>query len=112
MKELFLSMYKDPGHSKIKAEPADSRMKHTVSLENARGSHQDEAPSKTTLSTPTPTPEELQSLAQTFADSLPESQLSLAAIQGFLLGYKRDPQGGAEKAKAWADNALKEAHVT
>jgi hypothetical protein len=32
----------------------------------------------------------------------------LAAIQGFLLSYKRNPQMAAEKAKDWADEALKE----
>ena len=54
------------------------------------------------------TTEELQTLSQTFADSLPENRLSLVAIQGFLLSSKRNPQVAAEKAKDWAGEALKE----
>ena len=105
MKELFLSMFKDIGPSRMKVESADSMHDNPTSFRRPTGSRQDETTSKTRL--PALTTTELQTLAQAFADALPESRLSLAAIQGFLLGYKRNPQGAAEKAKAWADDALK-----
>ena len=89
IQELYLSMYKDMEHGKVKAESAEPRPSFSNNL-------------------PTLTTEELQRLSRTFADSLPENRLSLAAIQGFLLSYKRNPQVAAEKAKDWADEALKE----
>jgi chaperone BCS1 len=89
IQELYLSMYGDMEHGKIKAESVEPRPGSSNKL-------------------PALTTEELQTLSQTFADSLPENRLSLAAIQGFLLGYKRNPQAAAEKAKDWAEEALKE----
>jgi chaperone BCS1 len=89
IQELYLSMYRDMEPGKLKAESAEPRPSFINNL-------------------PTLTAEELQTLSRTFADSLPENRLSLAAIQGFLLGYKRNPQMAAEKAKDWADEALKE----
>jgi chaperone BCS1 len=89
IQELYLSMYKDMEHGKTKAESAEPR------------------PSSSN-NPPILTTEELQALSRTFADSLPENRLSLAAIQGFLLSYKRNPRVAAEKAKDWADEALKE----
>ena len=82
-------MYRDMEPGKLKAESAEPRPSFSNNL-------------------PTLTTEELQTLSRTFADSLPENRLSLAAIQGFLLSYKRNPQMAAEKAKDWADEALKE----
>ena len=106
MKELYLSMYRDIGYSKGNGETGESGPKCSVSFKGPAGSSQDKT---TSLATPRSLiPEELQSLAQTFTDSLPESRLSLAAIQGFLLGYKRNPRMAAEEAKAWADETLKE----
>jgi chaperone BCS1 len=89
IRELYLSMYKDMEHGKSETESAEPRPSSSNSL-------------------PTLTTEELQKLSQTFAGSLPENRLSLAAIQGFLLSYKRNPQMAAEKAKDWAEEALKE----
>lgn len=102
MQELFLSMYKDRT-SRIKAEHATAKDVQ-ASFERPRPSRDaTSSPSGSTLST-----EELHSLSQTFADSLPEGRLSLAALQGFLLTYKRDPVTAVKKAKAWAEKTLKE----
>jgi chaperone BCS1 len=101
MQELFLSMYKD--HDSIeKAEQAEAK-DTKVPFERPHPSR-DAANSQSgsTLST-----EELHSLSRTFADSLPESRLTLAALQGFLLTYKRDPLTAAKNAKAWAEETLK-----
>ncbi|MCJ1447491.1 MAG: hypothetical protein MMC23_008002 [Stictis urceolatum] len=49
---------------------------------------------------------ELQEMATNFASSLPEGELSLASIQGFLLRWKRDPRKACEEAAAWGKEAL------
>ena len=109
MKALYLSMYKDIERSNIdEATSADSKPKKSVSSRAPTAPpHSQDEKAASTAALQDPTPEQLQSLAQTFADSLPDSRLSLAAIQGFLLGYKRDPQAAAEKAKEWAEEMLK-----
>ena len=108
MKALYLSMYKDIERSNIEeATSAESKPKKSDSSKTPTGPprSEDEKPASTAVLRDL-TPEQLQSLAQTFADTLPDSRLSLAAIQGFLLGYKRDPRAAAEKAKGWAEETL------
>jgi chaperone BCS1 len=101
MQELFLSMYKDHD-SKINADLSETK-NAKASLESQRPNRDAmKSPSESTLST-----EELDSLSQTFADSLPEGRLTLAALQGFLLTYKREPLKAAENAKSWAEETLK-----
>jgi chaperone BCS1 len=94
-------MYKDHD-SKINADLSETK-NAKASLESQRP-HRDamKAPGESILST-----EELDSLSQTFADSLPEGRLTLAALQGFLLTYKREPLKAAENAKSWAEETLK-----
>jgi chaperone BCS1 len=101
MQELFLSMYKDHD-SKMNADIGETK-NAKASLESQRPNRDAiKSPSESTLST-----EELDSLSQTFADSLPEGRLTLAALQGFLLTYKREPLKAAENAKSWAEETLK-----
>jgi chaperone BCS1 len=50
--------------------------------------------------------EELKELAEKFADELPGENLSLAAVQGYLLRYKHDPRAAVAHAKAWSDETL------
>ena len=44
----------------------------------------------------------LDELAEDFADKLPERQLSLAEIQGFLLQHKKKPAEACAKVLEWA----------
>jgi chaperone BCS1 len=50
--------------------------------------------------------EELKELAEKFADELPGENLSLAAVQGYLLRYKHDPRAAVAHAKAWSEETL------
>lgn len=49
----------------------------------------------------------LESLAERFAESVPEKTLSLAALQGYLLQYKSSPVVACEKAAQWAEDSVK-----
>ncbi|KAB5588561.1 P-loop nucleoside triphosphate hydrolase [Ceratobasidium theobromae] len=40
-------------------------------------------------------------LAQRFADAIPEEEVSMAALQGYLMCHKRQPKEAAESAPAW-----------
>lgn len=48
----------------------------------------------------------LKQMAKEFADKLPEGRLSPAAIQGYLLTRKREPQRALDEACAWRDEQL------
>ena len=50
--------------------------------------------------------EELNRLAERFADALPENKLSLAAVQGYLLRFKHDPRAAVDHAEAWVEETL------
>lgn len=80
MQELFLSMYRDD----------TAEVAHGSELANTN----EEAEKKDDL--------QLKSFANKFAESMPERKFSLAALQGFLLQYKRSPEGACDKAAEWA----------
>ena len=48
----------------------------------------------------------LAALADEFAAAVPPHRVSLAAVQGHLLGYKRDPRGAARAAPGWVASVL------
>jgi len=52
--------------------------------------------------------DELDKMANKFAALLPECALSLAAIQGYLLKYKDEPQDAVKNAEAWGKFALED----
>jgi chaperone BCS1 len=82
MRELFLSMYK---------EDIPDLRNGIVGVE--KGGAQEQYP-------------DLEALAEKFAISIPEKKLSLAALQGFLLQFKKSPQEACEKASEWAETTL------
>jgi hypothetical protein len=96
-----LSMYKDHDN-KIETDHTGSKDGKASSERPSPSRDAIKSQSEATLSTA-----ELDSLSRTFADSLPEARLSLAALQGFLLTYKREPVKAAENAKEWAEETLK-----
>lgn len=52
------------------------------------------------------TREELQPLAEKFADHLPEGKISPAEVQNFLITRKKDPNKALEDVEAWRDELL------
>lgn len=89
LRELFLSMYTDTLSSKLAKQVAQ---RDSTAIQG-----QDLEPSK----------EDLNAMATQFADAVPEKKFSLAAAQGFLLQYKRQPREACENAARWADETLK-----
>lgn len=43
----------------------------------------------------------IRSLADDFAELIPEYVVSMASIQGYLMGYKADPVGAVKGVEAW-----------
>lgn len=82
MRELFLSMYK---------EDTPALRNSIVGVE--KGKDHEKYP-------------DLEALAEKFATAIPEKKLSLAALQGFLLQYKKTPKEACEKAAEWAETTL------
>ncbi|OKL56692.1 hypothetical protein UA08_07990 [Talaromyces atroroseus] len=89
MRELFMAMYRDD----------------TLSVATTQANEIAIIKSKEQEEITKPT-HDLESLAMKFADSIPERKFSLAALQGFLLSYKRDPKQACENAAEWAQNTL------
>ncbi|KAI0072292.1 P-loop containing nucleoside triphosphate hydrolase protein [Panus rudis PR-1116 ss-1] len=46
---------------------------------------------------------QLQALASRFADAIPERELSMATLQGYLMGYKTQPVEAVNEAAAWVE---------
>jgi len=105
MIEMFLSMYSG-------LEKAADRPEAPIVLDAAKEeakTNGDVLPSVILEEAAIAVPkEELERLAEKFADELPENKLSLAAIQGFLLRFKQDPQVAVENAKEWSEESLKD----
>lgn len=52
----------------------------------------------------------LSTLAQEFAENIPEHEFSTAELQGFLLSCKREPERAATGVQAWADQEIEDKH--
>ncbi|KAH8693954.1 putative mitochondrial chaperone bcs1 [Talaromyces proteolyticus] len=80
MQELFLSMYREDIPALTRAvEKSQQREKYP----------------------------DLDTLAEKFATAIPEKQLSLATLQGFLLQFKKNPTEACETAAKWAEQTIK-----
>lgn len=111
IKDIFIRMYtNDARKSSIKSQPKSSLK---VTPKSSKGVHDDddeddigallfEKPVAQILDR-----ESLRHMAVAFADTLPESTFSPAAIQGFLLTRKREPRRALEEVSAWRDKQLK-----
>ncbi|KAA8642917.1 hypothetical protein EYZ11_009054 [Aspergillus tanneri] len=49
---------------------------------------------------------DLEDLATRFTEKLPEGQLSIADVQGFLLQYKRRPEEACNQVQEWVDSEV------
>jgi chaperone BCS1 len=106
--EMFLSMYR--GLDKITEKPSTPVLFEAAKKDNVESSSSGGDSLKPIRLETVETlvqKEELEQLAEKFVDELPEGQLSLAAIQGYLLRYKHDPRAAVEHAKAWSEESLK-----
>jgi chaperone BCS1 len=126
MIEMFLSMYRDLGEQMETGKEADAMMAHMNAQSEAKekrvsGEETGQIDEKSGDSTEgdneagekvdnreAPTKQQLRDLAEKFAYELPHNKLSLAAIQGFILRYKHDPNIAVQKAKEWSEETLKE----
>ncbi|KAM3072364.1 hypothetical protein ACMFMG_009173 [Clarireedia jacksonii] len=103
MTEMFMSMYR--GLEKITEKPTGSFLfERAESSSNKEDLLKAAKPHKPEIIIQKG---ELEELAEKFADELPENKFSLAAIQGFLLGYKHDPRDAVAHTKAWSEESLK-----
>ena len=118
--EMFMNMYKDLSETEMltassksqqKPNPGhESHMNGNISPEpkNAKEGKKAEANGTLHSKASIPSVEELDELAEKFADQVPEGKLSLAAIQGHLLKHKKEPRRAVELAPAWVVEAFKE----
>lgn len=107
--EMFMNMYKDLAVTEAKKLPIKpkvvSELQKLERLENGEAPEAKAAAQKVVEAL---TKQELEELADRFADHIPEGKLSLAAIQGHLVKHKKDPRHAVEIVTQWVEEALKE----
>ena len=112
IEELFLSMYSDTIDRRSKSLPPPQHSENRVAPKSAAGEgettkgQEKERPEASYIPA-----EQIQAMAIRFAAALPEAKLNLADIQGFMLGYKRDPLKACENIGAWASERVKSVEV-
>ncbi|EEA18984.1 hypothetical protein TMatcc_010473 [Talaromyces marneffei ATCC 18224] len=84
MQELFLSMYRDDTAGVAHGSESINTSEEQEKKDDRR----------------------LERFAIRFAESVPERKFSLAALQGFLLQYKRSPEEACSTAAEWAEITL------
>ena len=89
IRALFLSLYSSYGKQRIENASGDDVSDNLRKHRNALDEY------------------DLDALATSFAKELPSEKLSIAAIQGFLLRNKTDPEEAVKKAKAWSEETLR-----
>ncbi|WWD02042.1 hypothetical protein V865_000080 [Kwoniella europaea PYCC6329] len=48
--------------------------------------------------------EDVSSLAEEFSSHIPEDEISVSALQGYLMRYKRQPELAVENVRSWVEN--------
>ena len=95
---LFVSIYYDPDTHRLVNGEHSPQSATEGSEKGARGlSELEFVPSS-----------ELRTAARRFAEAVPEKQLSLAAIQGFLLTFKGDLEGACQNVGTWSRDMIRE----
>jgi chaperone BCS1 len=111
IKDIFIRMYtNDARKSNIQSQPKSSLKGRSKSTKDAHDDDDEDDISALLFEKPvaeTLDRESLRYMAVAFADTLPESIFSPAAIQGFLLTRKREPRRALEEVAAWRDKQLK-----
>ncbi|KAL4803557.1 P-loop containing nucleoside triphosphate hydrolase protein [Aspergillus unguis] len=88
-KELFCSMFNDVPTNPI--SPVD-------------GKDEEAGDQKEKEKTDSNTERDLETLAEYFAEKLPEQKLSLAEVQGFLMQHKRKPEEACARVEEWLES--------
>jgi chaperone BCS1 len=99
MKKMFMRMYKGIGKE---AFSRGSGSAAASKPELANGSAAAAHPAGNCPSAQ----ERLDILVDQFAEAIPDGKLSGAALQGYLLGHKLDPESAVANAKSWAEAAI------
>ncbi|KAI0072291.1 P-loop containing nucleoside triphosphate hydrolase protein [Panus rudis PR-1116 ss-1] len=128
-RELFKRFYLPSSSTKSTEEVIenlDDRADEADSTYGSEGSSTPPSPSSPTSSSSAPLTEkpkitgnshlsrsprlsqqQVQSLALRFADAIPEREFSMAALQGYLMGYKTRPVEAVNEASTWAEKELR-----
>lgn len=105
-RDLFLHFYRPSTSIPSTSVPIESlEFKLETEKESAPLTPPSSPPS---LNDANPSPEQLDVLAQRFADCIPAGSTSTSCLQGYFMRYKRDPKGAIENAKAWVDGGFKQ----
>lgn len=87
--------------SVVSAGSSDTKVEQPETTTLAEGTSIFQAVSARRLKAPPLTPEQLNSLAQRFADSIPAEEISMAALQGHLMMHKTNPEKAVKMAPAF-----------
>ncbi|KAK7024774.1 mitochondrial chaperone BCS1 [Favolaschia claudopus] len=110
VERLFYSFYIPAGDAKEEVREADSEGESApfVRSENEMDSRKKGSCASPRSMDTTPAPrlrrEEVLELAARFAEAIPEREFSMAALQGFLMGYKLHPYDAVLTAKEWVES--------
>jgi chaperone BCS1 len=111
IKDIFVRMYtNDARKSSIKSQPKSSPKGIPKSTKGVHDDDDEDDIGALLFDKPVAQildRESLRHMAVAFADTLPESTFSPAAIQGFLLTRKREPRRALEEVSAWRDKQSK-----
>lgn len=112
IKDIFIRMYgKDAQKPKDTNQPQLSYSPPSRSVKSANDNDEEDDDIEDLLfqkpTAQTVNKDTLRTMAQTFADNLPEDRFSPAAIQGYLLTRKREPRRALDEVCAWRDEQLK-----
>lgn len=119
VEELFVSMYTDE-LGKPTAPQQQSPSKEQKAIEEAPGASVKTIAASPSVNNPPSLPdpksppqrdpvtkERLQQLAHLFSDAVPEGQLNLADIQGFVLQFKQDPEEACATVAQWVQEKMR-----
>lgn len=90
-----------PSEPSESSEPSDDSPSSESTTPSQDASQQNLPLSKRTHVTPLLTEEEIADLAKRFAEAIPEDELSVASLQGYLLKNKTRPRESVDEVAEW-----------
>ena len=108
----FAAALAAPAAQAADAAAAQALMKKSACMKCHSVSAEKEGPSFVGVAHRTRAPElpieRVHALAAQFAEAIPERELSMASLQGFLMTHKTRPFGAVEEIGAWVEKELAE----
>ncbi|KAF7377651.1 Mitochondrial chaperone BCS1 [Mycena sanguinolenta] len=107
----------DSGYNSVAGEEADEKappspVESNFSASSAEGSEGGEKPTYNGVSHQSRAPKlklkQIANLASQFSEAIPEREISMASLQGYLMAYKIRPFEAVADVKAWVEKELKE----